>query len=94
MNNKFKLIIGGLSLAAISIVGFKNLREQNARNELEKKRRKHVAFMDNSPLNETLKWGKKERKLKGLPPNKYFDQMKLLTMNPEKSNEVWMSPAE
>ena len=82
MKNKFKLIIGGLSLAAISIVGFKSLKEQNSRNELEKTRRKHVSFIENSPLNERLQWDKKERKLKGLPPNKYFDQMNLLTMNP------------
>ena len=82
MKNKFKLIIGGLSLAAISIVGFKSLKEQNSRNELEKTRIKHVSFIENSPLNERLQWDKKERKLKGLPPNKYFDQMNLLTMNP------------
>ncbi|SEC39874.1 Por secretion system C-terminal sorting domain-containing protein [Tenacibaculum sp. MAR_2009_124] len=82
MNIKFRVLIGGLSLAAISITGSKYLKEQNARNEITEKREMHSSFMNKSPLNETLKWGKKERKLKGLPPNRYFDQMELLTMNP------------
>ncbi len=82
MNIKFRVLIGGLSLAAVSIIGSKYLKEQNATEEIAKKRQVHSTFMKKSPLNETLKWGKKERKLKGLPPNRYFDQMQLLTMNP------------
>ncbi|WP_408025050.1 GEVED domain-containing protein, partial [Tenacibaculum sediminilitoris] len=82
MNKKFKILIGGLSVAAVSIIGSDYLKKQSIANELAEQRKKHTTFLKESPLNESLKWGKKERKLRGLPPNRYFDQMQLLTMNP------------
>ncbi|WP_435260990.1 GEVED domain-containing protein [Tenacibaculum sp. nBUS_03] len=82
MNNKLKFLIGGLSVAAISIIGSDYLKKQNVSATIAKQREVYKTFLDESPLNESLKWGKKERKLKGLPPNRYFDQMQLLTMNP------------
>lgn len=82
MNKKFKFLIGGLSVAAVSIIGSDYLKKQNVADKLAEQRKVHSTFLKESPLNESLKWGKKERKLKGLPPNRYFDQMQLLTMNP------------
>ncbi|MGG8496241.1 fibronectin type III domain-containing protein [Tenacibaculum sp. TC6] len=82
MNNKLKFLIGGLSVVAVAIIGSTYLEKENALDELAEKRRVHDEYLKNSPLNESLKWGKKERKLKGLPPNRYYDQMQLLTMNP------------
>ncbi|WP_233487123.1 GEVED domain-containing protein [Tenacibaculum sp. E3R01] len=82
MNNKFKFLIGGLSVAAISIIGSDYLKKQDVSATIAEQREVHKTFLDESPLNESLKWGKKERKLKGLPPNRYYDQMQLLTMNP------------
>ncbi|CAL2080401.1 GEVED domain-containing protein [Tenacibaculum sp. 190524A02b] len=82
MNLKLKVLIGGLSVAAVSMIGVDYLKQQNALNELAEKRKVHSTFLKESPLNEALQWGKKERKQRGLPPNRYFDQMHLLTMNP------------
>ncbi|XRE43268.1 hypothetical protein ACIVBQ_001472 [Tenacibaculum discolor] len=82
MNKKFKFLIGGLSVAAVSIIGSDYLKKQDVADKLAEQRKVHSTFLKESPLNESLKWGKKERKLRGLPPNRYFDQMQLLTMNP------------
>lgn len=54
----------------------------NKKNSIEDKREKHSEFLKNSPHKENLKLSKKERKAKGLPPNKYFDREWELTMNP------------
>ncbi len=43
---------------------------------------KHAEFLKNHPYNETLKLTKKERKARGMAPNKYFEQEYLLEMNP------------
>ena len=45
-------------------------------------RDKHTSFLKNSPFKQTLKLSKKERKAIGLPPNKYYERMWELTMNP------------
>ena len=82
MNNKFRILVGGLSVAACTFMGSKFLTQERASSELAKKREVHRTFMKESPLNQSLKWGKKERKLKGLPPNRYYEQIQLLTMNP------------
>ncbi|SHF68355.1 Por secretion system C-terminal sorting domain-containing protein [Tenacibaculum mesophilum] len=82
MNKKFKFLVGGLSVAAVSIIGSDYLKKQDVADKLAEQRKVHCTFLKESPLNESLKWGKKERKLRGLPPNRYFDQMQLLTMNP------------
>ena len=48
----------------------------------EKVEKQHADFLKNHPYNETLKLTKKERRTKGMPPNKYFEQEYLLEMNP------------
>ncbi len=45
-------------------------------------RQKHSEFLKNSPFKKTLKLSKKERKAQGIPPNKYYERMWELTMNP------------
>ncbi|MDO1502255.1 DUF5011 domain-containing protein [Winogradskyella maritima] len=49
---------------------------------LEEQRKAHEKVMANSPFKETLTWDKKKRKREGLPPNRYFEQMWELTINP------------
>jgi chitodextrinase len=82
MNTKIKFLIGGLSVAAVSILGSKYLAEKSEADTLAEKRKVHSTFYNQSPLHQQLEWSKKERKLRGLPPNRYYDQMQLLTMNP------------
>ena len=43
---------------------------------------KHAAYLSNSPFKEVLKLTKKERKSRGIPPNKYYEREWELTMNP------------
>ncbi|MDO6596481.1 T9SS type A sorting domain-containing protein [Oceanihabitans sp. 2_MG-2023] len=43
----------------------------------------HAENLKKSPFTEQLKLNKKERKAAGLPPNKYYEEMWELTMNPE-----------
>lgn len=43
---------------------------------------KHAEFLKNHPYNKTLLLTKKERRAKGMPPNKYFEQEYLLEINP------------
>ena len=45
-------------------------------------RQKHSEYLKNSPFKQTLKLSKKERKAQGIPPNKYYERMWELTMNP------------
>jgi hypothetical protein len=51
--------------------------------ENEKLRKQHKEYLRNSPFKETMLLTKKERKAKGLPPNKYFERQWELTMNPK-----------
>ncbi|TCI92161.1 fibronectin type III domain-containing protein [Tenacibaculum sp. M341] len=82
MIKNFKFLIGGVSLALISSIGYQGYQSIKEKREIEEKRQIHAEFLKNSPYNETLKWDKKTRKLNGLPPNRYFEQMWELTMNP------------
>jgi len=54
----------------------------NKKDELVSLRKKHAEFLENSPFKETLKLSRKERKAIGLPPNRFFEQMQELTINP------------
>jgi Secretion system C-terminal sorting domain/PA domain len=45
-------------------------------------RKSHQEFLKNNPLNKILNMSKSERKCEGLPPNKYFENDWLLTMDP------------
>ncbi len=46
-------------------------------------RKKHQAFLNNSPFKKVLALTKKERKAIGIPPNKFYEQEWELSMNPE-----------
>jgi chitodextrinase len=77
-----RFMIGGIAAVALaSIVTVKAIDHYEAE-KIAEKRRIHKEFMDNSPFKESLTWGKKERKQKGLPPNKYFEQLWELTIDP------------
>lgn len=52
-------------------------------NLTENLKEKHKNNLENSPFKESLKLSKAERKANSQPPNKYFEQMWELTMNPE-----------
>ena len=79
---KVRFIMGGFAAVALaSIITVKAIDKYESQKILEK-RKIHSEFLKNSPYKESLTWGKKERKLKGLPPNKYFEQMWELTINP------------
>ena len=55
-----------------------NLKEDS----IETLREKHAKVLENSPFKERLRLTKAERKAQGLPPNKYFEQVWELTVNP------------
>ena len=77
-----RFIMSGIALVAIvSVATLKTLDYYEAK-KIAEKRKIHKEFMDNSPFKESLTWDKKTRKLKGLPPNKYFEQMWELTIDP------------
>lgn len=77
-----RFILSGIALIVIvSVTTMKSLDYFEA-NKIAEKRKIHKEFMENSPFKESLTWDKKTRKLKGLPPNKYFEQMWELTINP------------
>ena len=54
----------------------------NQESDAEITKKKHAEFLLNHRYNESLKLTKKERKAKGMAPNKYFEQEYLLEMNP------------
>ena len=81
MKKKLRLLVGGLTLSLflIGILVYSYSRETST---LENQRKKHSEFLQKSPFKKTLTWDKKTRKLNGLPPNKYYEQMWELTINP------------
>lgn len=46
-------------------------------------RQKHACYLEESPFKKTLAMSKTDRKLNGIPPNKYYESEWELTMNPE-----------
>ncbi len=78
---KKKLLILS-SIAALIVFGLLISTKNTSKTEIEKLREKHLSYLDNSPFKESLKLSKKERKAAGLPPNKYFEQMYELTIDP------------
>jgi chitodextrinase len=82
MKNSIKLLIGGCLLLLASTISYLTFFNENSDGSIAEKRKKHQEFLTESPFKESLTWDKKERKLKGLPPNRYFEQMYELTMNP------------
>ncbi|QTD36306.1 fibronectin type III domain-containing protein [Polaribacter batillariae] len=80
--NNVKIIVG--SLLSLLLLAFFIIKE-NANNKMEQilsQREKLENYVKNSPFKETLTWDKKKRKLNGLPPNRYYEQMWELTINP------------
>ncbi|PHR72493.1 MAG: hypothetical protein COA67_04410 [Lutibacter sp.] len=82
---KKKLLIV-FSLATLIVFGLlmtiKNTSTNTSTNEIDKLREQHIAFLNNSPFEETLKLSRKERKAHGVPPGKYFEEMWSLTLDP------------
>jgi photosystem II stability/assembly factor-like uncharacterized protein len=74
---KLKLTIF-LSLIILSVF---LLIKNNEATEVNNKK-KHIALIDNSPLQDKMKLTRKERKANALPPNKYLEQEYLLEINP------------
>lgn len=54
----------------------------NKESTAEKLRKKHASFLENHPFNKTLELTKSERKVQGIPPNKYFEQEYLNEIDP------------
>ena len=77
---KKRLLLGAtvFSLILLSI----GCSTSNEYSEIEKLRKKHQNFLENSPFKETQHISRKERKKMGIPPNAYFEQLWDLTMDP------------
>lgn len=75
---KQKLLL--LAIAILSITFIYNYTTEES--PTEKLRKQHAAFLASHPYNETLELTKSERKAKGIPPNKYFEQEYLNEINP------------
>lgn len=70
------------------IIGFVTLMlfvacSQNKKEIKNKEREQYIHLLKNHPYQEVLKLSKQESKLRGLPPNKYFEQEYLLEINPK-----------
>lgn len=74
-----KKIIGIVFFIGVVLTGFLIDFENN---EIEILRKKHAAFLKDSPFKKSLKLTRKERKSQEIPPNKYFEREWELTMNP------------
>lgn len=77
-----KRLLIAFSITALIVFGLLINTNNTSVSEMDKQREQHVAFLNDSPFKETLKLSKKERKAVGLPPNKYFEEMYSLTMDP------------
>ena len=75
---KQKLLL--LAITILSITFIYNYTTEES--PTEKLRKQHAAFLASHPYNETLELTKSERKAKGIPPNKYFEQEYLNEINP------------
>jgi hypothetical protein len=73
----FITIIIGIYL--LSTWNSKDKPNKTSLNEIKKTHKYHI---DKNPFKETLKLSKKERKLRGLTPNKYNEEQWILNMNP------------
>lgn len=65
------------------VVSDKNVTTNNlSKKQVKELRKKLDNYLATSKIHETYKYSKTERKAAGLPPNKYFEQEWLLSMNP------------
>ncbi|NAS31742.1 T9SS type A sorting domain-containing protein [Flavobacteriaceae bacterium R38] len=80
---RIPILLSALTLLiTIVAIQYQKETEPKADEEILSLREKHAEFLKNSPFKETLRLSKAERKAKGLPPNKYYEQMWELTINP------------
>ncbi|RNC88234.1 MAG: DUF5011 domain-containing protein [Winogradskyella sp.] len=85
MIKKLRYIASTLTILLIAVSAILLLTKNEKKNSeltLEEQRAAHAEVVANSPFKETLTWDKKKRKKEGLPPNRYFEQMWELTVNP------------
>jgi len=75
---RLKRLLGMISLVALTVFYLLSTHKT----ESEKLRELHRSHLENSPFRNTKRLSKSERKLKGLPPNGYYEQKWELTMNP------------
>jgi photosystem II stability/assembly factor-like uncharacterized protein len=75
---KQKLLLLAIAILSITFIYKYTIEESPT----EKLRKQHAAFLASHPYNETLELTKSERKAKGIPPNKYFEQEYLNEINP------------
>ncbi len=67
----------------VTVLGIIFIYTHNTKeSQTEKLRKKHASFLASHPYNKTLELTKRERKAKGIPPNKYFEQEYLNEINP------------
>jgi hypothetical protein len=64
------------------VINNKSNKPTDEKLTVEQQRLHHKKYLAKSPFTNTLAWDKKKRKLNGLPPNRYFEQMWELTINP------------
>ncbi len=77
----------GLSLIGLTVFSVNELNKENKElgynsEEISLQRKQHMEYLNNSPFKNFQDLSKKERKQLRLPPNKYYDQMWELSMNP------------
>ncbi|MCK8478976.1 fibronectin type III domain-containing protein [Psychroserpens algicola] len=87
MNKKlYPTIVFCLTVLSVGALYLFNIQSEKTEIEaqlsVEELREKHKIYLNNSPFKNTLTWDKKKRKQNGLPPNRYFEQMWELTLNP------------
>ena len=81
MKKKLFFFAGSLLLiSALTLIFYSNQNKSEL--SVEEQRKAHAKIVENSPFKESLTWDKKKRKKEGLPPNRYFEQMWELTVNP------------
>ncbi len=84
MTKKLRNLLGVFSVLLITGITFVFYNQNVSKKTLtlEEQRAKHAKIIENSPFKETLTWDKRKRKKEGLPPNRYFEQMWELTVDP------------
>nr|WP_321233007.1 GEVED domain-containing protein [uncultured Psychroserpens sp.] len=76
-------IVFCLAILLIALLNdFQLKADINSNLTIQQQRELHKNHLNNSPFKNTLTWDKKKRKQNGLPPNRYFEQMWELTLNP------------
>ena len=72
-----------ISVLVLGAFVFIKTESKNEDSKASKVKAKYQAHLDNSPFKDVILLSKKERKARGLSPNKYYEREWELTMNPE-----------